>query len=121
LPTYSFRCDACPKNEGNEKYFDLSMGMNDDRSNVLCPDCGGKTARIFHVPATNEGLTAFEKGAGTTKHRADLGKFMRSERQKRKRNYGPGTREGDSNELWAGNEVRDGVIKGPDVKAKPSK
>lgn len=103
MPLYDFKCTAC--GQGDEEYFfTLSMSMNTDRSVVACNACGqtDNVLRVFSVPSFHNGMTANEKAAGTTKSRFDSGKFMRDHREKRKREYGPNTREGQSNELWAG-------------------
>jgi putative FmdB family regulatory protein len=105
MPLYDFKCSHCSEGDEQDYTFTLSMPMSADRSAVTCPNCdkSDATARLFNVPAMSMGgLTASEKAAGTTKQRADMGKFMRDQRTKRKRQYGSNTREGKSNELWAG-------------------
>ena len=104
MPLYDFKCSACSEKHSEEYIFTLSMPMSADRSTVSCDACGNSApvTRVFSVPSFCNGLTAAEKSAGTTKQRFESGKFMRNEREKRKRAYGPNTREGQSNELWAG-------------------
>ena len=104
MPLYDFKCNACSSARGEDYSFTLSMLMSADRSVVPCDSCGQTESviRLFDIPAFHNGMTAGEKSAGTTKQRFESGKFMRDERAKRKRAYGPNTREGQSNELWAG-------------------
>lgn len=78
--------------------------------------------RVPSLPAAQvTGMTAAEKKLGTTSSRREWGKYMRDARDKRKQNYSPSTREGFSNELWVGNEVRDSVIAAPTQKQMGSK
>ena len=113
MAMYPFECQTCVDEDDNRFQFTLRMAIKDYNPQQSCPTCGGECRRILTVPAIHEGLTAAEKTAGTTRNRKDSGKYMKDAREKRKRAYGKGTREGDSNELWTGNEKRDGAFKGP--------
>jgi len=112
MPLYEFSC----ANHGSEPHvFTLQMNVSDYVSNPACPDCGEESQRVFGSVAVQSGRTAAQKAAGTSKRTIDYGNYMKEQREQRKKNYGPNTREGQSNELWTGNEVKDGVIKGPDA------
>ena len=105
VPLYPFVCVSCSEIKGEEVAFDHLSSMSAYDGSAPCPDCEVvSTQRIFTIPSihTAGGLTAAEKTAGTTKNRKETGRYLRDERVKRKRRYGQGTREGDSNELWAG-------------------
>ena len=115
MPIYEYKCFKCTKKNKENVIFEITQRMNDDHSQAECPICGTiSTTRIFTPFALHEGLSQAEKSAGTTKHRADLGKFMKDSRDKRKRTAEPGTKDAISNELWTGSEVQRGVIKGPE-------
>ena len=115
MPTYDFRCLQCPKKNNKEFRFSIKQSIPDYTGEAECPVCKTvSSSRIYFGFAVHEGLTAAEKGAGTTKHRADLGKYMRSERTKRKENAEPGTKDAISNELWTGTEAKRGVISAPE-------
>jgi len=108
---YEFLCTC---NE-EQKFYTVSMSLKDYKSEIACP-CGKENAmakRVFNVPAVHHGMTANEKIAGTKKERVEYGKFMKDQREIRKKEYGPETREGVTNELWTGNEGLDGVTKMP--------
>lgn len=78
--------------------------------------CGkeGIAKRVFdNSVSVHQGLTANEKKIGTTKKRKEMGEFMKGQREVRKKTYGAGTREGQSNELWTGKEGMDGVTSLP--------
>ena len=77
------------------------------------------SAMALQVPALltyHMGLTAAEKNAGVKKSRRDAGNYMRDAREKRKKEFGPNSREGQSNELWTGGEYDKQVFKGPSKK-----
>ncbi len=113
MPSYDFQCAGCRYTNGTPYIFTVVQGMNDERV-AVCDVCESPTRlRSFYAPPIHHGLTANEKAAGTTKQRFESGKYMKDQREKRKKKYGSGTREGDSNELWTGNEVKDGIIPGP--------
>lgn len=113
MPEYTFKCPHCEE-EGEKLTFSVRMSMKEFDSKADCPQCGQMTmVRVYDAPLMTIGRTANEKTAGTTKARFDSGKYFRDAREKRKKNYGPDTRAGISNELWVGTETKDGVFKGP--------
>lgn len=98
--------------------FDIDIPLSELEGAVAqCPGCGSKnTQRHYSSFAVHYGLTASQKSAGTTKKRVEMGQFMHDQKNKRKKEHAPGTREHDSNELWLGNEFKNGVLKKSDMK-----
>lgn len=111
MPLYSFEyVDDC----GEVYEFDAFFSMDDDLSQVTSP-CGKyhATKIIAQDIAVINGMTAKEIKAGTPKQRVEYGKFMRDQREIRKKVYEPGSIEHESNELWMPNTGTDGVTKLP--------
>lgn len=109
MPRYEYACEC----DGERKIFILRLPLSEYKPEVPCP-CGKGTAkRVFNTVAVREGLTANEKRIGTTPKRKEMAEFMKDQRTARKKAYGSDTREGQSNELWTGNEGRDGVTQLP--------
>jgi hypothetical protein len=103
--------------DGAIERFELMRSISARDEPAPAPSGAGFGKRIPSLPgAVIEGLTAAEKRVGTTNNRREWGKYMKDNREKRKKNYSPTTREGSSNELWVGNEVKDGVIAAPTEK-----
>lgn len=98
-------------------YFDVMCNQSESSNSFECVHCQGtNTKKIPSVFSYTFGRTRLEKTAGTTSKRFELGKYMRSEREKRKRTADPTSRDAITNELWTGTEVQRGVIKGPNKK-----
>jgi putative FmdB family regulatory protein len=112
MPIYPFRCEECSSD------FDVFASYEKATSeNWPCEHCG--SANTKKVPALltyHMGLTAAEKNAGVKNSRKDMGNYMRDARDKRKKEFGPNSREGQSNELWTGGEYDKQVFKGPSKK-----
>ena len=111
MPLYDFEY---VDDQGEKHVFSDFYSVNHDFSTVMSP-CGKYPAKKM-IPtgiSFSEGLTIGQKVAGTTKKRIEMGKFMQEQRNVRKKNYAPGTREHDSNELWTGNEGKDGITQMP--------
>ena len=103
--------------DGSVERFELMRSITSRDEPAPAPSGAGMGRRVPSLPgAILEGRTATEKKAGTTKQRKEWGNYMKDAREKRKQNYSPSTREGMSNELWVGNEVKDGVIAAPTEK-----
>lgn len=114
MPIYEYqRIDS----DGTIERWEAIRSMSDRDDPIDAPSGKGKGTRVIsNFGAIHFGLTATEKAVGTTPHRKEWGKYMKDNREKRKKNYSPTTREGMSNELWVGNEVKDGVIAAPNEK-----
>lgn len=42
MPWFDYQCNAC------DTTFEIQCGLNDDRSNIACPDCGaGDVRRVY--------------------------------------------------------------------------
>jgi hypothetical protein len=111
MPRYDFEYYD---DSGQRHVFEDICSVNYDFSSKKSP-CGKYDA--IKLPPTGvisaNGLTLNQKKAGTTKKRIEMGKFMREQRTVRKKNYEPGTRQHDSNEIWTGTEGTDGVTQMP--------
>ena len=109
MPKYSFQClnDAC------EHCFELHLSISEYNPVTPCPLCTQESKRIYTPVSVHQGRTLGQKTTGTSKRTIDHGKYMREAREKRKQTYNPNSREAQSNELWTGNEVQDGVINAP--------
>ena len=89
--------------------FEKELSMSADKKGD-CPACGVEsTTRIYSIPAVHQGLTAFQKvtaagGLATVRRRLDQGREMRAARDKRKKDWGPDTHEGFTNEYWVNGE-----------------
>ena len=107
MPNYDFSCYNCLDEDDEPLVFTITVSMKEFNSQAECPECGQITkTRVYDAPPIHMGgLTAAEKRAGTTKKRADMGKHFKNEKEKRKKDYGRGTREGDSNEFWVGGDA----------------
>ena len=96
--------------EGDRILFEDLYPAGSDLSNIMSP-CGKFLAKV--VPSminSSQGLTLREKIAGTTKKRVESSRFMRNQRDRRKKIYHPDSYQGSSNEIWTGVEGKDGVI-----------
>lgn len=115
MPTYEFKCRKC-LDENNELFvFETYMPIYKDQdkkefndiSKAVCPRCNENTDyRVYGSFTMTTGMTLSEKNFGATKQRVETTKYLKEERRKRKREYDPGTRAHDSNELWTGNNVK---------------
>lgn len=120
MPTYGFKCLKCKKNKKKDFPFDAKMSIAEYNEEAPCPKCGNiSKTRIYDVFAIHEGLNRSQKesavgGLGAMRNRVDTGKYMKDEKDKRKRNAAPGSRDAISNEYWTGTEVERKVISGPD-------
>jgi hypothetical protein len=111
VPIYTFEYF----DDNKEKHvFEAVYPYDYDFETVKSP-CGNYNAR--KIPSlggtVKTGLQHKEKKAGVTNKRKEVGNFMKEQRRKRKSTYEPGTREYDSNELWTGQEGKDGVTECP--------
>jgi putative FmdB family regulatory protein len=114
MPIYQFKCSKCKKNNNKDCIFEIQQSMSEYSGKAECPECGKLSKkRIFNTFAIHQGLNACEKIAGTTKQRFETGKHMKNERDKRKKNAEPGTKDAISNEYWTGTEGDRGVISKP--------
>jgi putative FmdB family regulatory protein len=114
MPRYQFRC---PSEEcGN--IFDVYMSAEEYTDIHACPDCQIDAKRVFTTISVHHGRTLSQKKAGASLKTIEHGKFIKDARDKRKKNYGPESREGQSNELWVGTEVQDGVVNAPEKNKK---
>jgi hypothetical protein len=99
--------------KGERHIFEEMFPVSSDFEQVTSP-CGKfKAHKIPAVFNNTMGMTAAQKRHGTTKNRIEMGKFMQEQRDVRKKNYAPGTREHDSNEMWTGVEGKDGITQMP--------
>ncbi len=112
MPKYRFQCS----NNECELNFDINMSSDEYQSKQICPDCDSISERVFTVVAVHQGKTIAQKKSGVSSKTIEHGKYMKDAREKRKRNYDPTSREAQSNELWVGSEVQDGVINAPEKK-----
>ena len=112
MPAYDFKCENCETEDGEDFVFEIQKTMSEFDGKAECPSCGDTTdKRIYTDIPVYMGLTAAHKRTGVTRGRFEKGKHMYDVRDRRKKAYGPGTREGDSNELHVGTEIRDGFLK----------
>ena len=110
MPRYEYECNC----NGERKTFVLRISISEYKEEMPCPCGNGFGKRVFDSSVSvHHGLTAEEKRIGTTKTRKEMGKFMKDQRDVRKKTYGPDTREGKSNEIWTGKEGLDGVTSLP--------
>jgi len=114
MPIYSFMCNDC------ECDFEVFTTFEKSTSEQwACEECGSKdTKKVPGLASFHMGLTLGEKNAGVKKSRRDMGAYMKDARDKRKKEFGPNSREGQSNELWTGGEYDKTVWKGPSSKKK---
>jgi len=112
MPKYKFRCP----NEKCENHFDVRMSAEEYKPEQTCPDCGSEAVRVFTPVTVHQGRTLSQKQSGASLQTIDNGKYMKDARERRKKNYDPTSREAQSNELWVGSEVNDGIIKAPPKK-----
>ena len=109
MPIYLFKCIDCECNF--EVFTTYSKSTSESWE---CESCSSKnTKKVPALASFQMGLTASEKNAGVKKNRKDMGAYMKDARDKRKKEFGPNTREGQSNELWTGGEYDKRVWKGP--------
>ena len=109
MPRYEFQCASA------ERKYTISLQISDYKPEIECP-CGidGCVAkRVFNMVSVNNGLTANEKKFGTTNNRRQMADFMKDQKNVRKKNYAPDTREAKSNEIWLGKEGLDGITQLP--------
>ena len=113
MPLFDYRCETCSAEEGENVVFERLVA-SDNKDAQTCPYCDGtETKRMIGIPSWTMGLTANQKSIGVTKDRLDKTNYTRDMRTKRKKEFGSGTREGTSNELWTGGEWDKRVWKGP--------
>lgn len=112
MPKYQFRCS----NEECCEEFNIWMLASEYDANQPCPKCLSQSQRVFTTVFVHQGRTISQKQSGTSLKTIEHGKYMKDAREKRKKNYDPQSREAQSNELWVGTEVQDGVIKAPEKK-----
>jgi putative FmdB family regulatory protein len=112
MPTYPFRC----LNDDCKNVFDIIMTVSEYCATQTCPTCNNDAQRIYTVVAVHQGRTLSQKQSGASLKTIEHGKYMKDAREKRKKNYHPDSREAQSNELWTGSEVNDGIIDAPDKK-----
>jgi len=112
MPIYSYRCNSC------ENEFEIFTTYEKSNSEIWpCNECNSSdTKKVPALASYHLGLTAAEKNAGVKKSRKDMGGYMKDARDKRKKEFGPNSREGQSNELWTGGEYDKRVFKGPSKK-----
>ena len=114
MPTYDFKCLQCSEEKNK---FNIKQSVSEYTGEAICPNCGTKTTcRIYTPVAVHWGLTVAEKIAGTTKQRFEMGKHVKDQRDNRKKNAEPGTREAESNEYWVGGEADKKTFTGPTEK-----
>ena len=112
MPIYLFKCDECESNFEVFTTYDKSCSES-----WACENCASaKTKKVPALAAFHMGLTVSEKNAGVKNSRKDMGAYMKDARDKRKKEFGPNSREGQSNELWTGGEYDKRVWKGPSSK-----
>ena len=101
-------------NENIRHEFQDFYSVNEDFNAINSP-CGlYKACKIISdCFAMQGGMTATEKNSGTTKQRVEYSKFMKAQKEIRKKNYSPDTREHKSNEIWTGKEGLDGITELP--------
>lgn len=116
MPKYQFKCS----NEECNNVFDIRVSVDEYCAEQSCPTCQNSAKRVFTVISVHQGRTLSQKTSGASLKTIEHGKYMKDAREKRKRNYDPKSREAQSNELWVGSEVNDGVIETPE-KNKRSK
>lgn len=110
MPTYEFNCKCGEE----EKIYTLVLTFEDYKNVKNCPCGSGNSAqRIFSGFTVDQGLTAKEKKFGTTNNRRQMADFMKDQKNVRKKNYAPDTREAKSNEIWLGKEGLDGITQLP--------
>lgn len=117
MPNYEFEYTD---NEGQTHYFEEWVDVNRrELIDEMKSPCGQYPAkRVWTVPSVHEGMTLKEKTSGTTKYRKEFSNYARSQRESRKKNSDPNSREAISNELWTGNESFKNVLSAePKVKA----
>ena len=112
MPIYAFNCSDC------ECEFEVFTTFEKSTSEKWpCEECSSEnTKKVPGLAAFHMGLTAAEKNAGVKSGRKDMGAYMKDARDKRKKEFGPNSREGQSNELWTGGEYDKSVWKGPSSK-----
>jgi len=110
MPKYKFRCS----NEECGLDFDIRASADEYSSEQSCPNCANQSKRVFTTVSIHQGRTIAQKQSGASSKTIEHGKYMKDAREKRKRNHDPKSREAQSNELWVGSEVQDGVINAPE-------
>lgn len=112
MPIYAYKCNDCEHDFEVFTTYDKSLSEQ-----WPCEACEStNTKKVPGLASFSFGLTAAEKNAGVNKNRKDMGAYMKDARNKRKKEFGPNTREGQSNELWTGGEYDKTVWKGPSKK-----
>lgn len=115
MPIYDFKCLKCSDEKNENISFAITKPVAEMPTEAECPECKSISKSRLYTPfAVHYGMTRVEKQAGTTKQRFDNGKRMRDERDKRKKQAEPGTKDAISNEFWTGTEVERGVIDTPE-------
>lgn len=114
MPIYEYACS----NTECAIVFEEIVPLSERDVVRNCPECDCSSDRMISNFAFQYGRTRADKKIGATNDRVDKTKYMLDAREKRKKKYAPGSREAESNELWVGTEVQDGVIKAPNHKKK---
>lgn len=119
MPKYQFLCS----NSECGEVFDIRIPASEYTPEQNCPKCEQVAKRVFTPVNIHQGRTLGQKTSGASLRTIEHGKYMKDAREKRKRNYSPTSREAQSNELWVGTEVQDGVLKAPEKNKgqKPTK
>lgn len=112
MPLYKFKCcEECSQTE-----FTLLLTIDNYTSEVQCPCKKGIAKRVFSSFAHKDGFTKQQKEAGVKENRIEATAYTKHQRELRKKEYPPGSREAVSNELWTGKEGLDGITNIADIK-----
>ena len=111
MPLYKFKtCENC-----NFQEITISLNYSNYTPEIDCPCGKGKAKRIFLSFSNANGMTAKQKELGVKSSRVDAGNYMKEQRDIRKKEYPPESREANTNELWTGKEGLDGITRIPDL------
>ena len=77
MPLYEFSCPQCKEN------VDILSGMEEDRSNVRCPICGGPLIRVFGNTAIV--IPEYFRSTDTNMSPAEIGNRLNKSRPSGKR------------------------------------
>lgn len=120
MPIYEYICSECTNELKETIIFELSKSISERDNNINCPYCEGDKVKrkISNFSFQDSGMTASMKSLSNPaniRKRIEMTKHLKDARIKRKAKYERGTNEHESNELWAGSEIKDGVIPGPNA------
>lgn len=118
MPNYEFEY---VDDKGQVHYFEQWVDANrQDIVSEMKSPCGQYSAtRLWSAAPMQMGMTSREKIAGTTKYRKEFTTHAKLQREERKKNAEPGSREHVSNELWTGNESFKNVLSAEPKGGKP--